>query len=200
MTTRDGRYVNLASRVAQLAVPKEILATQELATESPFSLDDIDFGDELTSVAVQQVSTEELKPSQELLFAPLATTQEKPVSDSFAETLAKTTAASTQEDLPPLSISSRRKESPRVSGMLVFMGLMITGLVIFYAVWGYMTLTEDKGKIAQESGRITVRSVEASFIKNKKAGDLLVRLDGETFRNDVAKKLNCGWRLRARDD
>jgi len=147
-------------------------AAQEPASESPFSLDDIDFGDELTSVAVQQVSTEELKPSQELLFAPLATAQEKPAFESFAE-------ASAQEELPPLSISSRRKEAPRISGMLVFMGLIITGLVIFYAVWGYKTLTEDKGSITQEAGgRITVRSVEASFIKNKKAGDLLV-ISGE---------------------
>ena len=153
------------------AGPDTSHATQEPATESPFSLDDIDFGDELTSVAVQQVSTEELKPSQELLFAPLATAQEKPDSDSFAE-------ASAQEELPPLSISSRRKETPRISGMLLFMGIMIAGLVVFYSYWGYMTLTEDKGKIAQEAGRITVRSVEASFVKNKKAGDLLV-ISGE---------------------
>jgi len=156
-------------------------AAQEPTSESPFSLDDIDFGDELTSVAVQQVSTEELKPSQELLFAPLATAQQKPVFDSFTEPLAKTPAASAQEEeLPPLSISSRRKESPRISGMLVFMGIMIAGLVIFYAVWGYKTLTEDKGGqiSSQEAGRITVRSVEASFIKNKKAGDLLV-ISGE---------------------
>lgn len=155
------------------------LASQDFAAENPFSLDEIDFGDELSSVAVQQVSTEELKPSQELLFAPLATAQEKPAFGSFTEPLAKTPAASAQEELPPLSISSRRKETPRISGMLVFMGLIITGLVIFYAVWGYKTLTEDKGNITQEAGgRITVRSVEATFIKNKKAGDLLV-ISGE---------------------
>jgi len=153
-------------------------AAQGLPAENPFSLDDIDFGDELTSVAVQQVSTEELKPSQELLFAPMAETQSKPGFDSFADVLAKTPAAATQEELPPLSITSRRKESPRISAMLVFMGVIIAGLVVFYSYWGYMTLTEDKGKITQETGRITVRSVEASFIKNKKAGDLLV-ISGE---------------------
>jgi len=59
-------------------------ATQDLAAENPFSLDDIDFGDELTSVAVQQVSTEELKPGQDLLFAPLATARTKPGFDSGA--------------------------------------------------------------------------------------------------------------------
>lgn len=154
------------------------LASQELTAENPFSLDDIDFGDELTSVAVQQVSTEELKPSQDLLFAPLAKTQTKPVLDSAAETLKITPAQPVQEELPPLSITSRRKESPRISGMLVFMGVIIAGLVVFYSYWGYVTLTEDKGKVTQETGRITVRSVEASFIKNKIAGDLLV-ISGE---------------------
>ena len=51
--------------------------------------------------------------------------------------------------------------------------------MVFYGYWGYVTLTENKGEITtQETGRITVRSVEASFIKNKTAGDLLV-ISGE---------------------
>ena len=150
--------------------------TQDLTAENPFSLDDIDFGDELTSVAVQQVSTEELKPSQDLLFAPLAHT--KSMFDSGTDALENTPAAPVQDELPPLSISSRRKESPRISGMLVFMGVIIAGLVVFYSTWGYMMLTEDKGKITNEAGRITVRSVEASIIKNNSTGDLLV-ISGE---------------------
>lgn len=154
-------------------------ASQDQTSENPFSLDDIDFGDELTSVAVQQVSTEELKPSQELLFAPLAKAQTKPVFDSGADTLGKTPEQSVQEELPPLSITSRRKESPRKSGILVFMGIIIAGLVVFYSYWGYVTFTEDKGTIiTQETGRITVRSVEATFIKNNNTGDLLV-ISGE---------------------
>ncbi|MBL0225884.1 MAG: zinc-ribbon domain-containing protein [Geobacteraceae bacterium] len=154
------------------------LAAQEQAAESPFSLDDIDFGDELTAVAVQQVSTEELKPSQDGLFAPLAAAQTKTELDSGFDVFDKPAAAPAQEELPPLSISSRRKETPRVSGMLLFMGVIIAGLIVFYSYWGYKMLTEDKGTIAQETGRITVRSVEASFIKNKKTGDLLV-ISGE---------------------
>ena len=165
------------------------LAGTDSTAENPFSLDDIDFGDELTSVAVQQVSTEELKPSQDLLFAPLAAAQTKPGTDSGADSgadiFAETPAAAAQEELPPLSISSRRKESPRISGMLVFMGVIIAGLVVFYGTWGYMMLTEDKVKIAQEAGRITVRSVEATFVKNKKTGDLLV-ISGEAV-NEYSK-------------
>jgi len=151
---------------------------QEQTTESPFSLDEIDFGDELTSVAVQHVSTEELKPSQDLLFAPLAAAQTKPEFDFSAAAVEKAAPTTTQEEPPPLSISSRRKESPRKSGMLVFMGIIIAGLVIFYSYWGYMTLTENKRIAAQETGQITLRSVAASFVKNKNAGDLLV-ISGE---------------------
>jgi predicted Zn finger-like uncharacterized protein len=153
--------------------------THDLTAETPFSLDDIDFGDELTSVAVQQVSTEALKPGKDLLFAPLAKAQTQHVDDIFADTFSKTSAAPAQDDLPPLSITSRRKEGPRVSSMIVFMSVIIAGLVIFYATWGYMTLTEETSQLStQEEGRITVRSVEASFVKNKKAGDLLV-ISGE---------------------
>lgn len=161
-------------------------AAQDMTAENPFSLDDIDFGNEMTSVAVQQVSTEELKPSQDLLFAPLATAQEKPLFDDSADTLEKTPAPPVQEELPPLSIASRRKETPQVSGMLVLMGVIIAGLIVFYGTWGYMTLTEDKGTLStQEAGRITVRSVEASYIKNKKTGDLLV-ISGEAV-NEYSK-------------
>ena len=155
------------------------LDTRDMSAENPFSLDDIDFGDDLTSVAVQQVSTEELKPSQELLFAPLAESQSKTALDSGAGFFENAAATDMQEELPPPSITSRRKESPRVSAMLVFMGIIIAGLVVFYSYWGYVTLTENKGTTtAQETGRITVRSVEASFIKNSKTGDLLV-ISGE---------------------
>lgn len=153
------------------------LAPQDLAAENPFSLDDIDFGDELTSVAVQQVSPEELKPSQELLFTPLAATETQPMFEQASPAPVKP-AAVVQEDLPPLSIASRRKESPRISGMLLFMGVIIAGLVVFYSYWGYKMLTETKTVISEETGRIALRSVEATFVKNKKTGDLLV-ISGE---------------------
>jgi hypothetical protein len=39
-------------------------------------------------------------------------------------------------------------------------------------------MNEGKGKTTPETGRITVRSVEASFIENKQTGDLLV-ISGE---------------------
>ncbi len=93
------------------------LAAQETAAGNPFSLDEIDFGDDLTSVAVQQVSTEELKPSQELLFAPLAAAR-----DTGRASQGGCGPGRLQEEPAPLTAAARRKESPRMSGMLMLLG------------------------------------------------------------------------------
>ncbi len=55
---------------------------------------------------------------------------------------------------------------------------MIAGLVAFYSIWGIKTLSENKTAAPVEAGRITLRSVEASYVKNKKLGTLLV-ISGE---------------------
>lgn len=128
--------------------------------DEPFSLGDIDFGDELTSVAVQHVNPEELKPAKDLLFAPLAEAQgeEEPAP---------------QEDLPPLFIASRRKQSP------LFMGLLIALVVVVVAVLGYVGYSMfGVEKVAKESGRITIRGVNAAFVQNSVAGELIV-ISGE---------------------
>jgi predicted Zn finger-like uncharacterized protein len=128
--------------------------------DEPFSLGEIDFGDELTSVSVQQVNPEELKPAQELLFAPLAEAQGKKESAS-------------QEELPPLSIASRRKQSP------LFMGLVIALVLAVVAVLGYVGYSMfGVEKVAKESGRISIRGVNAAFVKNSVAGELFV-ISGE---------------------
>ncbi|MGD0585934.1 MAG: DUF3426 domain-containing protein [Oryzomonas sp.] len=134
--------------------------------DEPFSLGEIDFGDELTSVAVQQVNPEELKPAQELLFAPLAEAQ-------------GTKESAPQEELPPLSIASRRKQSP------LFIGLVIVLVVAVVAVLGYFGYSMFSAeKVAKESGRISIRGVNAAFVKNSVAGELVV-ISGEAV-NDFA--------------
>ncbi|QEM70077.1 DUF3426 domain-containing protein [Geobacter sp. FeAm09] len=141
--------------------------------DEPFSLGEIDFGDELTSVAVQHVNPEELKPAQELLFAPLAEAQEKK-GPAVGEGPDAAAFLSTQdEELPPLSISSRRKQSP------VFMGVAAALAVAAVALLGYAGYSMFGGeKVAKESGRITVRGINAAFVKNSTAGELVV-ISGE---------------------
>lgn len=154
----------------------ETLSASEPA-EAPFSLGEIDFGEELTSVAVQQINPEELKPGQDLLFAPLVENQNPLSSDTAKETISfddalppVMPATEPEEDLPPLSISSRRKQGP-MPALLAVLGVV---LAIVVAYFGYSSLTGDKAAVPQEAGRISLRSVEASFVKNKALGDLLV--------------------------
>ena len=147
---------------------------EEDSADEPFSLGEIDFGDELTSVAVQQVHPDDLQPSQELLFAPLAEAQIKPIhseEDTLKTGSVTGSPQADQEELPPLSIASRRKQNP-ILGRLIMVVLLI--VVAALGFLGYSTFTEDKGKGVAENGRITVRSVEASIVENQLIGDLLV--------------------------
>jgi len=144
---------------------------EEARSDEPFSLGEIDFGDELSSVAVQQVHPDELKPSQELLFAPLAEAQTKPAPDEEDTVTTGPAAEEIQDELPPLSIGSRRKQSSVFGWLIAVVSLLLVAVLGFF---GYSTFTEDKGKGVAESGRITLRSVEASYVKNPLIGDLLV--------------------------
>ncbi|MBC8017044.1 MAG: zinc-ribbon domain-containing protein [Verrucomicrobia bacterium] len=155
------------------ASQKNAFTTTESSSYAPFSLDEIDFGDELTSVGVQHVNPEELKPSQELLFAPLAEAQAKPVPDADHSDLWKSPAP--KEELPPLSIASRRKQSPLFTGLVAVLGIAIVGVIAFF---GYSMFAGGKAGTVQETGRISVRAVDAAFVKNKLTGDLLV-ISGE---------------------
>lgn len=150
----------------------------ESAAEAPFSLGEIDFGDELTSVAVQQVNPEELKPSQEILFAPLAEAQEKiePTADDDLKRAFSVEAAQTQQDdLPPLSIASRRKQSPIATALIAVVSLLVVGVLGYI---GFTAFSDDKGTAAKEAGKISVRAVKAAYVKNASAGSMLV-ISGE---------------------
>jgi len=157
------------------AKPDESPSVSEPA-DAPFSLGEIDFGEELTSVAVQQVNPDELKPGQDLLFAPLLENQnpvslETPNDTSRHELpLPPLSSTETSEELPPLSISSRRKQGNMTLVLAALGGLA----VIIAAYFGFSSLNSAKTAAPQEKGRILIRSVEASFVKNKAVGDLLV--------------------------
>jgi hypothetical protein len=142
----------------------------DASADAPFTMDEIDFGDDLTAVAIQQVNPEELKPSQDILFSPLAAAQARPELDAVAVSPGSTPSASPQ-DLPPLSIASRRKQGPISTALLAVIGIVVLGALAFF---GYSVSSGDKEKSVQEAGRISVREVDATFVKNSIAGDLLV--------------------------
>lgn len=142
--------------------------------DSPFNLGEIDFGDELTSVAVQQVNPEDLQPSQEILFAPLAKAQEKTADEDLKRSFLGDDSHTVQQELPPLSISSRRKRSPLFTAVIAGVSLLVL------SVLGYSLLSKSKETVSRDSGKIVVRSVTAAFVENDQAGELLV-VSGEAL-------------------
>ena len=155
----------------------------EPAPEAPFSLGEIDFGDELSAVAVQQVNPDELKPGQELLFAPLAETAKETAGPGETESAAQA-AVPAQEELPPLSIASRRKESSLVKTLVGVAGAAAVAALGFF---GYSQLSEQKPKAPAADERITVRAIDAAVVKNKESGELLV-ITGEALNGFKAPR------------
>jgi len=124
-------------------------------------------------VAVQQVNPEDLKPSQEILFAPLAEAQE-PSADID---LAQPVPDEDRQELPPLPIASRGKQSP-LFGFLIGIVALLVILVLGYV--GYSSLSTPKEIAVPENGKISVKNVKALYIENIQAGELLV-ISGEAF-------------------
>lgn len=164
------------------SVKGDTLFSLDAPGDAPFNLGEIDFGDELTSVAVQQVNPEDLKPSQEILFAPLAEARKKSGDADSARALPGGDPSGDQGELPPLSIASRRKQSPLFSGLISVAALLLVAALGYF---GYTTFSAPKETVATENGKISVRAVTASFIDNDAAGELLV-ISGEAL-NEYSK-------------
>ena len=145
--------------------------------DAPFNLGEIDFGDELTSVAVQQVNPEDLKPSQEILFAPLAETREKSADEDLKRAFLGDDSAGDQRELPPLSIASRRKQSPLFSGLIAVVTILVISVLGYF---GYASFSAPKETVTTESGKISVEVLDSSYIENDEAGELLV-ISGVAF-------------------
>jgi len=156
--------------------------------DTSFNLGEIDFGDELTSVAVQQVNPEDLKPSQEVLFAPIAEAKDKSMGDeTFKQTFSEVGSAPDQNELPPLSISSRRKQNPFFGAVVGAMSLMVIAIVGYLGYLAYSSTSTTKEIGAQESGKITVKGVKSVFIDNEQVGELLV-ISGEALNEYATQR------------
>jgi hypothetical protein len=140
-------------------------------TETPFNLGDIDFGEELTSVAVQQVNPEELKPSQHVLFAPLAAAQDK-TPDTLAPTqLLREESREDETELPPLTITSRRKQSPFLRAFMIVIAVVVLSVIGYF---GYSSLSNPSASTVAEAGKISLHAIKSAFVRSSGAGELLV--------------------------
>jgi len=148
--------------------------TLDRGADSPFSPGEITFDDEPASVAAQRANPDEPKPPQEILPAHTAEVREKsePYTDVDLNKIFLPDAGQTeQDDLPPLSIASRRKQNPAYTGLITAVALLVVGALGYL---GFTFFSDDKVMVAQEVGKINVRAVKASYVKNVSSGLLLV--------------------------
>ncbi len=143
-------------------------AAEPKAGES-FNLGRFEFGDEPAAQPAAQEAPPEPEPPRPEPVEP----QEEPMPEAGEAPRAA------GEELPPLSITSRRRQSPLFGVLIAVVTVVVMAVLGFF---GYTIFLEDKGKVVTEAGRITVRAVNASFVNNPVIGDLLV-ITGEAVNN-----------------
>lgn len=153
------------------------LFSLDAPSDAPFNLGEIDFGDEFASVAVQQVNPDDLKPSQEILFAPLAKAQDKSADDEITRLFLGEESTAARQELPPLSIASRRKRNPLFGALITLIAVLIISVLGYF---GYSSFSTHIETASPEVGKISVRAVKAAFVKNDKVGEMLV-ISGEAL-------------------
>jgi hypothetical protein len=192
--------VNLDDFADAGAIPqdKEGGTKAALAGDEHFAIEDIDFGDELTALPSQEVNPADSKGGLDFDFSHLDEPHESaslPESEPSALFLSrleqpykeeaaaqpeppKPTKPATEEQ-PPLPITSRRKPFLMMPVVLSAVAVIGMGIMIYM---GNSRAPEEAAKPAPPAGNITLSAVDASFIKNKKAGDLLV-ISGTVVNN-----------------
>lgn len=158
------------------------LHAEDAPVEEPAGKDDM----VAESPSEQQMEAPALDVTMESEETPVVAKDERkwPVADSRDDETAGT-------ELPPLSISSRRKKSPLFSvlvGVLCLVAVVGAGFFLFRDSVG--DLAGRIPKVGTESGALaTIQSLEGSFLMNKEAGELLV-IRGEVF-NSSGKPLTA---------
>lgn len=130
---------------------------------------------EETFVTPNVPEQEKAEPSEQLVEKPLVDN----IQPKFPEEDSNTV---TQEELPPLSINSRRKNSPVFPALISIISLFAI-LVLGY--FGYSSFSIPKELTKIESGKIGLRAIKASFIANNLNGELLA-ISGEAV-NEYSK-------------
>lgn len=143
-----------------------------------FSLGEFEFGTDAAAVAVPTDDRADALFSFSQTQPPAATPQQ-PAQEFTFETAGV-------DEAPPLSIASRRRQSPVISALIATACLLLVGALGFM---GYLFLGDGSkavtlfGKAAPlDEGKIVVQKVQASFLTKTAAGDLLI-ITGEAQNN-----------------
>ncbi|MGB4599626.1 MAG: DUF3426 domain-containing protein [Trichlorobacter sp.] len=168
-------------------------AAAPVKTDDSFSLGDFDFGGEAASVAIPASTTDQNSAlfnfSQPQTSAPAVLDNPTiPATAAIPQGQAQefTFDQSGQEEPSPLSISSRRRQSPVFSTLIAVVCLLVIGAL---ACMGYLFLGKN-GQISSlfnktassEEGKIVVQNLQASFLTKSAAGDLLI-ITGEALNS-----------------
>ena len=138
-----------------------------------FSMGEIDFSADTAAVKVDASET----ASSGALFAPVEESVARQQTPAVPDITFEAPAA--PEEAPPLSITSRRRQSSTLSILISVITVVVVGVL------GYMAYTFisdgpkavsmlDKGGAPADDGKITVQNVKAYFIPKAAAGELLV--------------------------
>jgi len=190
-------------------------ATTPTAFDKPFSTDEINFSEDFTAATPQQEKQGEFKGDQEFDFSfpeepqtsapqPAATepvsveplpvppvipqpevkpAQTQPV---FSEPAVSPVPPSVVEDeLPPLCIPSRRKESSLFKILIVLIVIAIIGALGYFGKDLYQRFLPQS---AQATGKITLRSVKSALIKNTTTGNDLLVISGEAVNSSSSPR------------
>ncbi|MDD5286569.1 MAG: DUF3426 domain-containing protein [Desulfuromonadaceae bacterium] len=160
-------------------------SAQEASSLSPDSSDDSPFSQREMEPGIEpatQVNPDEPEPSRETVSPPLPIVETEKKPDTTAEVVPNKApppdaGETEQDDLPPLSITSRRKQSSVAVGLISVAVLMAVGVLAYF---GFTAFSDEKEKVAQETGKISIRAVKASYLNNASAGLLLV-ISGEAL-------------------
>ena len=177
---------------------KEGASKAALSGDEHFAMEDIDFGDEITPLPSHEVNPADSKGGLDFDFSHLDEPHEPaslPESEPSALFLARLEqpykeeaaaqpeppkpAKPATEEQPPLPITSRRKPFLMMPVVLSAVAVIGMGIMIYM---GNSRPPEEAAKPAPPAENITLSAVDASFIKNKKAGDLLV-ISGTVVNN-----------------
>lgn len=93
--------------------------------------------------------------------------------------------APAEDELPPLSIPSRRKDSSLLKVLMVLLLVAILGALGYYGKDYYQKLMP---KPAEETGKIILRSVNSSYVKNTVTGSELLVISGEAVNGFTAPR------------
>lgn len=151
------------------------------STGDSFSLGDFEFGTEAASVAMPA------NAAQASGLFDFGTVEAPSAAVSAAEqpaTIDFGFESTSADEASPLSIASRRRQSPALSALIVVACLLLVGALGYM---GYLFLgngaktaplfgTQDQA----EEGKITVQKVQAAFLAKAAAGDLLI-ITGEAL-------------------